>query len=57
MTVKKLKELLDSFPDEAVVYIPCEEYTCIPHAVCNADSVTDYIPTETDTEGPRIMIY
>lgn len=57
MTVKELKEKLERFPDEAVVFIPCETYTCIPHIIARADSVTDFLPTEVDTEEPHIMIY
>ena len=57
MTVKQLKELLDKFPENALVYIPCETYTCIPHIIGKADAVTDFLPVETDTEGPKIMIY
>lgn len=57
MTIKELKEKLDMFPEDAVVYIPCESYSCIPHAICRADAITDFLPTETDTDGPRIMIY
>lgn len=57
MTVKELKERLNAYPEESEVYIPCEQYACIPHVVCHADSVTDYIPTETDTDGPKVMIY
>ena len=57
MTVKELRDKLERFPDDAVVYVPCEKYTCIPHAVAGADSVTDYIPTETEAPDPRVMIY
>lgn len=57
MTVKDLKEWLDKFPDDAVVYIPCEKYACIPHVIAPADAVTDYLPTETDVKGRSVMIY
>ena len=57
MTVKELKDRLGAFPDDATVYIPCETYTCIPHTIGTADAVTDFIPTETDTDGPKVMIY
>ena len=57
MTVKELKEKLESYPDDAIVYVPCIRYTCIPKDIIRADAISDFLPTETDTKGPQIMIY
>lgn len=57
MTVRELKEELDHFPEDAVVYVPCEKYVGIPHAICEVDTVSDDLPTETDRPNPRIIIY
>lgn len=57
MTVKDLKKKLNDFPDDAVVYVPCDIYSCYPHEVTKADSVTDFLPTKTDEPELRIMIF
>ena len=60
MTVKDLKEKLNDFPDDAIVYVPCEEYACYPHTIGRADSVTDFLPSGTVSDSdpdPRIMIF